>query len=644
MSIPNSELFVNRRPRILVVDDLPDNLRLLAILLNEQGYEIRLAPSGAMALSSLSHFQPDLILLDIMMPEMDGYEVCQRLKADECHRAIPIIFLSALDSAADKVRGFQLGAADYLTKPFQSEEAIARIEHQLTLQRLQQQVTAQRDQLQAQNERLQLEVQARQAAQEAAESALAIRSQFLANMSHELRSPLNAITGFTQLLLSYPQLNPDQIRYLQIIQRSSNHLLSLIEDVLNFSKLEAGSMVLVPDACDLSQLLDTLAAMFQLQADQRGVTLTVSTATGVPRHIFVDEQKLNAVLINLLSNAIKFTDHGRVTLSVECETPTTNTAKNCRLCFSVSDTGSGIAQEDLAIIFKAFVQTKAGQQTAQGTGLGLAISQEMVKLLGGQIEVESELGCGTRFSFVIPVSLQTAQVVTIPHRHVLALAPEEPAYRLLVASSDEATRLLLTSFLSPLGFEVQAVNDGQTGIDVWEQWQPDAAFIETRLSQLSGLEVVRRIRACEDASSRQRPMIALIANAEPPRLTELEAAGYDAWLLKPFTLDQVSALLAEQLGVEYLYADDARWGETLQQGQTRLDCYSDRFWREQLTQMPADWLAEVRAAAVAIDEVGVRRVLAAIPEQQSELRLALDRLLYDFRLDILLDAIALLDE
>jgi len=573
------------------------------------------------------------------MPEMDGYEVCARLKADPAYQAIPAIVLSACDEPFDKVKAFRLGAADYLTKPFQYDEAIARIEHQLALRRLQQEVAAQRDLLQAQNERLRAEIQARQQAQAETQAALTIRDQFIANMSHELRTPLQAIAGFTQLLLNYPQLNTDQIRYLQIVQRSSDHLLALMDDILDFVKVEAGSLTAVPIDCDLSQLLDTLAAMFQLEADRRGLALSLEAAADVPRYIVVDAAKLRSILLNLLSNALKFTRAGRVTLSVRREA---SDSSDCYLRFSVSDTGCGLAPDELTSIFQAFVQGSAGRQAAQGLGLGLAISQNLAQLLGGKLAVTSELGRGSTFSLTLPVGLQGVACDTAQRRRVLALAPEEPTYRLLIASSDSDTRLLLRSNLAPLGFELQEASDGLTCLALWETWQPDAMLVETRLSQLSGYETLRRIRALEADRSQRCLAIALTADIAPERQAELQAAGYDAWLLKPFAIERALDLLAEYLGIEYLYADAEPWGETLQQGRGRLDAYPDSFWREHLTQMPADWLAQLRTAAAEVDEEAVRAAIAAIPDQQQELRAALERLVYDFRLDVLLHATDLL--
>src|SRR6476661_6378592 len=347
---------------ILIVDDTPENLQVLSATLCELGYKVRGVISGKMAIRAARSGAPDLILLDIKMPEMDGYEVCRQLKADPKTSEIPVVFISALDEVLDKLTAFQVGGVDYVTKPFHVAEVLARIEHQLTIQRL-------KKQLIARNKELQEEIIERKKAEEAAAAASLAKSQFVANMSHELRTPLNAILGFTQVMSRDSLLSHENLENLRIINRSGQHLLELINDVLDLSKIEAGIISLDERSFDLYQLLDTLEEMFQIKAD---------------------EKKLRVCLINLLGNAMKFThDGGRIWLRVSVESkqpqpaesesyPNSTSVEPLLILFEVEDTGIGIATAEIDTLFDAFVQTQAGKKTADGTGLGLTITKKYV--------------------------------------------------------------------------------------------------------------------------------------------------------------------------------------------------------------------------------------------------------------------------
>jgi DNA-binding response OmpR family regulator len=248
---------------ILIVDDTLGNLRLLTDMLREDGFKVRGAPNGSIALSAAQSSRPDLILLDINMPGMNGYEVCQRLKADEWTRDIPVIFLSALDEALDKVKAFEMGGIDYITKPFQLEEVRVRIENQLRIKQLQGELQQARDVAeQARNE---------------ADRANRAKSAFLANMSHEIRTPMNAILGYAQILGSDPALSTKQHQAVQTIENSGEHLLSLINDVLDLSKIEAGREELHLVDFDLGNLVQMLSSMFELRCRQKNLQWRVET-------------------------------------------------------------------------------------------------------------------------------------------------------------------------------------------------------------------------------------------------------------------------------------------------------------------------------------------------------------------------------
>jgi len=368
------------RGNILIVDDTPENLQVLSVTLLDRGYKVRGVINGKMAIRAAMSGSPDLILLDIKMPEMNGYEVCAQLKAEPQTSEIPIIFISALDEVLDKVKAFQIGGVDYITKPFQVEEVLARVEHQVTIKRLQKELIAR-------NIQLQKEIIERKKAEEAAAAASKAKSQFVANMSHELRTPLNAILGFTQVMSRDSLLSHENIENLRIINRSGQHLLELINDVLDLSKIEAGIIALDETSFDLYQLLDTLEEMFQIKAESKNLQLKFFVQSQVPQYIKTDEKKLRVCLINLLGNSIKFTENGgEILLRVSLENTSqpalseinsnSTSTEQCFICFEVQDTGVGIAVAEIDTLFNAFVQTEAGKKAADGTGLGLTITKK----------------------------------------------------------------------------------------------------------------------------------------------------------------------------------------------------------------------------------------------------------------------------
>ena len=333
-----------------------------------------------------------------------------------------------------------------------------------------------------------------------AEAASEAKGAFLANMSHELRTPLNAILGFSQLMGRDLNLTADQLEYLGIINRSGEHLLSLINDVLEISKIEAGKMTVQERTYDLYRQLDGLEEIFGLRAQEKGLELTVSRDQNVPQQIVGDERKLGQVLSNLLSNAVKFTDVGSVALRVTARPAAQpSDSRRSSLHFEVEDTGPGIDPNDLPTIFDAFVQSETGRRAQGGTGLGLTISREFVSLMGGELTASSEVGQGSCFRFDVQVGLtplegDTAHV-TATRRRVVGLEADQPAWRLLVVDENEAARLLLVKLLEPIGFEVAEATNGQQAIEVWQRWQPHIILMDMRMPIMDGYEATRRIKA-----------------------------------------------------------------------------------------------------------------------------------------------------
>lgn len=468
-----------------------------------------------------------------------------------------------------------------------------------------------------------------QQAKEAAEIASNSKSTFLANMSHELRTPLNAILGFAQILNRDPNLTPQVREYLQIIQRSGDHLLSLINDVLDLSKIEAGRTTLETSSFDLHTLLRSLWEMLRERAENRGLYLALTIADEVPQYIEADESKLRQVLINLLGNAIKFTPRGSVTLRVQAsrfQQPTASSPRSVRLRFAVIDTGIGIAAQDLETIFEAFVQASSGKKMSQGTGLGLTISRKFVELMGGQLSVSSQESQGSTFAFEIPVNLASDRVDSLSPqtRQPVALAPDQPAYRLLVVDDNAENRFLLVKILQDLGFQVNQASSGSEALALWESWQPDLIWMDIRMPDLDGYEVTQRIRSTPKGQS---PIIvALTAQASVSDRSSALASGCNDYLTKPLQDRFVFAKLTEYLGVRYVYAeeDSSIGGVTSQLETLPLDAAS-------LGAMSAEWLNQLYQASRLCDYEVVLQLLEQIPDSELPLRHALEGLANNFQ-------------
>ncbi len=397
-----------------------------------------------------------------------------------------------------------------------------------------------------------------QKAKEKAETANQAKSEFLANMSHELRTPLNSIIGFAQILSKDSDLKTEQQKRLNIINRSGEHLLSLINNILEMSKIEAGQTTLQETDFDLHTVLQDLQDMFCLKVQKKGIQFVLEADSDLPKYISADEGKLRQILINLIGNGVKFTDKGGVILRAKVKKSPEN-SQHKLLQLEVEDTGPGIAEEELHKLFVPFEQTTAGHQIKKGTGLGLAITQKFINLMGGEITTTSTVGVGTCFQLSIPIRLSKNQYFpeTAERGKVIGLAPEQREYRILVVDDQPDNRLLMLDLLGSKGFSVQEASNGREAIDMWKAWRPDLIWMDLHMPEMDGYEATKQIREWEsqlEPPAVTTKIIALTASVFGERELVL-ASGFDNYLMKPFREPVIWQEIEEYLEVELIYEE-----------------------------------------------------------------------------------------
>ena len=463
-----------------------------------------------------------------------------------------------------------------------------------------------------------------QKAKELAEVANKAKSAFLANMSHELRTPLNAILGYAQIMQRDDSTSPSQTRNLAIINRSGEHLLALIDEVLDLSKIEAGKTDFNPNDFDLHGLLNTTKQILRLKAESKGLKLLLECHSDTPQYIRTDERKLRQILINLLNNAIKFTDKGSVILRVRPDLENVY-----RLIFEVEDTGAGIAEAELDSLFEAFTQTETGRQSGEGTGLGLPISRKFVEMMKGNLEVSSRLGEGTVFKFdILTEPAKTKLPDRQDKRKIIGLASGQPGYHILVVDDDRNNRQVAVQLLESIGFEVKEAVNGEEAIAVWQDWQPNLIFMDLQMPVMNGYEAVKKIEPQREDTI----IIALTAAFQDDGQSAILNHGFDDVIIKPFQIGELLAKLKEHLQVSYLYEElDGSDSDSIES--TRVDSLAAELTPEKLEMMTYEWLDKIHQAALTADYEVLQELISQIDDEYHDVAAKLDSWLQEFRID-----------
>lgn len=463
---------------------------------------------------------------------------------------------------------------------------------------------------------------------EKAEASNRAKSAFLANMSHELRTPLNAILGFSTLMTQSSDIPETEKDNLKIINHSGEHLLQLVNDVLDMSKIEAGHVRLDAEDFDLGELIRNITDMMRIRASEKGLQLLVDQTSKFPRIIHGDAPKLRQILINLLSNAIKFTNQGGITLRLD-----TLEDDDCNLVlkFEVEDSGTGIEQKDIERIFMPFEQL-ANATSQKGTGLGLAITRQFVNMMGGDIHVQSKPNEGSIFSFSIQVKHATTDVDLISHggpggKTVISLADGEPEWRILVVEDQLENQLLIQKILKQIGFQVKIAENGAKGIELFQTWQPHFIWMDRRMPVMDGLTATRKIRQLPGGD--QVKIVALTASVFKDQRDEVMEAGSDDFVRKPYRPEELYDCMARHLPLHYRYAED---GELEDEGSKLLNLST-----QDMAQLSETLRDSLYRAAVIGDAQSITEIIQTLPEALIALASGLRKLVDAYRFDLIME-------
>jgi signal transduction histidine kinase len=507
--------------KILIVDDVQLNLDLMKEILSNQEYQIATAINGKSALAKARAHKFDLILLDVVLPDIDGFEVCSILKSNPQTQDIPIIFLTAKKEKDSIVKGFQLGAVDYIPKPFSKEELLARVNLHLSLRK-------------AQFELIQ--------SKENAEATAKAKGNFLANISHEIRTPMNGIIGMIDIL-KRTQLTEEQHEFIDIVSISSENLLMIINDVLDFSKIEAGQVTFEQICFNLNDEINEVIKILKYKAVEKGLSLSFQIEPDVPEILIGDPLRLKQVLINLCNNSIKFTSEGYVSIKVSTINWNETTV---RLNFEVQDSGIGISPENQLKLFKSFSQAESSTTRKYGgTGLGLAISKNLVHLMKGEIGIISEEGDGAIFHFDAEFGVDRSSLSEPESKELDEFLSFNKKFKILLAEDNVINQKIAILNLEKLGHSVVVVSNGIQAVEAYVSELPDIILMDIQMPEMDGVEATIKIREWEYEHKviNHVFIVAMTGNILESDKKLYAEAGMNEYLEKPFNLNDLVRVL-----------------------------------------------------------------------------------------------------